>query len=70
MAHENFVSTTEDWIEGRTLTSYDLKSISGSPNNTTALIVTQADFDLQSANRPLREKARGEMSAFEREYPW
>jgi hypothetical protein len=69
----NYVSTTEDWIgtgEDSKLVSYDLRSISDDTSTSTSLVFTQADFEFHSAHRTLAEKARGQMSDFEREYPW
>jgi hypothetical protein len=73
MINVNQVATTEDWIGGtadKKLTSYDLQYISAQPSNPISLVLTQTHLELRPAHRSLREKARGEMSDFEREYPW
>ena len=69
----NRVATTEDWIggtEGKKLTSYDPQYMSPQSENSISVVFVQADLELRPANRTLREKARGEMSDFEREYSW
>lgn len=73
VTYSNCVAMTGDWIggtEGQRLTSYDLRSLSTEPNNSISMVFTQARLELRSANRSLRDKAREEMSDFEREYPW
>ena len=35
-----------------------------------AIVQTSVGLTMHPANRPLREKAREEMSEFERTYPW
>jgi hypothetical protein len=73
MISVNQVATTEDWIGGtadKKLTSYDLQCISAHPANSISVVMTQTDLELRPAHRSLKEKARGEMSDFERRYPW
>lgn len=73
MISVNQVATTEDWIGGtadKKLTSYDLRYISLDPGSSISVVLTQTDLELRPAHRSLKEKARGEMSDFERQYPW
>lgn len=70
--YANRVLTTGDWIGGtaqKKLSSYDPQYFS-SPNNSVSVIFSQQELELRPANRPLREKAAGEMGDFEREYTW
>jgi len=61
------VATTEDWLkatENMKLTAYDPQQRS-SP-----ISMVFTDLEMRPARRSLRDKAREEMSDFEREYPW
>jgi hypothetical protein len=69
------VATTADWIratEGMRLTAYDpsLLSQQRSTSFCTLIRVSDAEVEMHPARRSLGEKAREEMSEFERTYPW
>ena len=64
------MATTEDWLEvtkDMTLTAYDPQCISPGQNNAAFI---ETNLDMRTGRRSLREKARGKMSEFDRQYPW
>jgi hypothetical protein len=65
------VATTADWLKPPdTLTAYDLQSLTSESGSPTSIVFTESGLEMSSARRSLRDKARGELSGFEREYPW
>lgn len=65
-------ATTKDWLnatEGMKLTAYDPQSIPRAAISI-SMVLTSADVEMKPARRSLRDKAREEMSGFDRNYPW
>lgn len=59
------VATMKDWVkDDMALTAYD-PQCNGGP-----LVFSALDLDMHTGRRSLREKVQGQMSEFDREYPW
>ena len=64
---ENVVVTTKD--SEQVLRAQDIIVRSPSLSTETCTVFNDTE-ELSATHRPLREKARGQMSEFERQYPW
>ena len=64
---DNVVVTTKDWEQA--LDSQKMSVQSPSLSSETCTVFTDTE-ELHTSRRSLLEKARGEMSEFERRYPW
>jgi hypothetical protein len=65
------VATTADWLKPpEKLMAYDLQCLSIESGGPTSIVFTGTDLEMHPTRRSLRDKAREEMSGFEREYPW
>ena len=72
------MATTKDWLKatkaaGMKLTGFDPSSIMLDPTISHSTGVNSGDnplHEMRPTRRSLRDKAREEMSDFEREYPW
>lgn len=65
------VATTKDWLratEDMKLTAYDPQCVLLQRSSPISIVFT--DLEMRPARRSLGDKAREEMSDFEREYPW
>jgi len=66
---DNVVVTTKDWEQA--LDSQKMSVCAPSlESSETRTAFTDTECELHVTHRSLREKARGEMSEFERQYPW
>jgi hypothetical protein len=69
MTHDNVIVTTKDWEQA--LESQKMSVCTPSlESSDTCTAFTDTERELRITHRSLREKARGEMSEFERQYPW
>lgn len=66
---DNVVVTTKDWEQA--LNSQKMHVCAPSlESSETRTAFTDTETGLRNTRRSLREKARGGMSEFERQYPW
>lgn len=66
---DNVVVTTKDWEQA--LDSQQMRVCAPSlESSETRTVFTDTEIGLHNTRRSLREKARGGMSEFERQYPW
>lgn len=72
------MATTKDWLNakeagGMTLTTYDPACVMSQPSvsHSTEVHVAEVPLhEMRPARRSLSDKAREEMSDFDRKYPW